>query len=716
MLLSPGNSPRHLSPSPNTNSSSSIFLPTSKKRQAHVLDEETYGDAMGYIIERDFFPDLPKLRDRLDWLVAVKTGDPMIIKDAQLKILERRGGNGTQSNYVNLLTTPFDFDKTPQVNVVVDGDGHVDSIVGSYSLDEFCRRYTSEDNDSFSKILEKVNRKKRERYGFLIEGEKVEVKLLEDIKKERVTDGEALIEKTRKYDLEDMRKTPNLFYVESGKKADNGYNYVKTPSPAPGVDESPFITWGEIEGTPLRLEQEDTPVGIGGSRGPQFSIAYPSPRDVKAHTLSREAARKTRERSKMFQKPPLPSPARGGSASPSVRTLSPAAQKFVRSMAKSSSTIDETLRASYRGASPIVFSKSREWGCRSQAALVLSCSHAALTLQCTLFECLSVYISFGRYPVPVPMLISQLLDFRSFLPEWITDGFSASTGIFSGSHNIHSWSFNSTTSFINSASLSPSSINMTALTSSSDNSVTPLTPSSNDVAPLTPSSNNSTPPAPSSSNSTTPTPSTHGGKDQFNVSKWKKRSGDKDKKSIILDVSADYEKGTRPKRFSHHDLCLTTNNFADKQKLGQGGFSGVYKGNLSGLNVAVKRVSKESKQGKNEFVSEVKIVTQKNYANLGFEVQDSIRLGVVTVLYAQRDESVCCDRDIKSSNVMLDEDFNAKLGDFRLARFGDHERGLNTTKIAGTLGYMAPECVVTGKAGKESDVYSVALEIACGSV
>ncbi|KAF9592607.1 hypothetical protein IFM89_016255 [Coptis chinensis] len=85
-------------------------------------------------------------------------------------------------------------------------------------------------------------------------------------------------EKTRKYDLEDMRKTPNLFYVESGKKADNGYNY------------------------------EDTPVGIGGSRGLQFSIAYPSPRDVKAHTLSREAARKTRERSKMFKKPPLPSP------------------------------------------------------------------------------------------------------------------------------------------------------------------------------------------------------------------------------------------------------------------------------------------------------------------------------------------------------------------------------------------------------------------------
>ncbi|KAM1051138.1 hypothetical protein ACFX13_033500 [Malus domestica] len=73
----------------------------------------------------------------------------------------------------------------------------------------------------------------------------------------------------------------------------------------------------------------------------------------KAHLLSRETARKLRERSKLFHKPPLLSPSRGGSANPSVRTLSPAAQKFVRNaMDKSSSSIDETLRASYRGSSP----------------------------------------------------------------------------------------------------------------------------------------------------------------------------------------------------------------------------------------------------------------------------------------------------------------------------------------------------------------------------
>ncbi|KAM0028562.1 putative protein kinase RLK-Pelle-L-LEC family [Helianthus debilis subsp. tardiflorus] len=74
-------------------------------------------------------------------------------------------------------------------------------------------------------------------------------------------------------------------------------------------------------------------------------------------------------------------------------------------------------------------------------------------------------------------------------------------------------------------------------------------------------------------------------------------------------------------------------------------------------------------------------------------------------------------RDIKSSNVMLDSNFNAELGDFGLAKLVDHENDAETTMVAGTIGYMAPEYVTTGKASKESDVFSfgvVALEIACG--
>lgn len=66
---------------------------------------------------------------------------------------------------------------------------------------------------------------------------------------------------------------------------------------------------------------------------------------------------------------------------------------------------------------------------------------------------------------------------------------------------------------------------------------------------------------------------------------------------------------------------------------------------------------------------------------------------------------------------MLDSNFNVKLGDFGLARLMDHELGPQTTRLAGTLGYLAPEYISTGRVSKESDVYSfrvVALEIATG--
>jgi serine/threonine protein kinase len=87
------------------------------------------------------------------------------------------------------------------------------------------------------------------------------------------------------------------------------------------------------------------------------------------------------------------------------------------------------------------------------------------------------------------------------------------------------------------------------------------------------------------------------------------------------------------------------------------------------------------------------------------------------LLYLHEEWEQCVvHRDVKSSNVMLDSNFNAKLGDFGQARLVDHGLGSQTTALAGTMGYMAPECFITSKASKESDVFSfgVVLLEACG--
>lgn len=104
---------------------------------------------------------------------------------------------------------------------------------------------------------------------------------------------------------------------------------------------------------------------------------------------------------------------------------------------------------------------------------------------------------------------------------------------------------------------------------------------------------------------------------------------------------------------------------------------------------------------------------------LTWAVRYKIASGLASALLYLHEEWEQCvvHRDIKPSNVMLDSSFNVKLGDFGLARLMDHELGPQTTGLAGTLGYMAPEYIATGRASKESDVYSygvVALEIATG--
>ncbi|BFI28068.1 hypothetical protein MPTK2_2g90100P [Marchantia polymorpha subsp. ruderalis] len=212
--------------------------------------------------------------------------------------------------------------------------------------------------------------------------------------------------------------------------------------------------------------------------------------------------------------------------------------------------------------------------------------------------------------------------------------------------------------------------------------------------------------------------------------------------------------------FSFEQLSIATDHFGEESKLGQGASGAVYRGQLrdTGQLVAVKRVNPDSSQGLKGFMAEVSIISQIRHRNivkllgwynergnlllvyelmpngsldkalfhpaspelvLPWKLRFKIISGSADALYYLHEglRQQVIHRDFKSSNIMLDQDFNAMLGDFGLARMADHSRYPATAQIAGTFGYIAPEVAGSGKFTDKTDVYAfgaVALEIACG--
>ncbi|KAJ4980919.1 hypothetical protein NE237_031756 [Protea cynaroides] len=213
------------------------------------------------------------------------------------------------------------------------------------------------------------------------------------------------------------------------------------------------------------------------------------------------------------------------------------------------------------------------------------------------------------------------------------------------------------------------------------------------------------------------------------------------------------------KLFSYNELKSATNSFHASSKLGRGGFGTVYKGILkSGTQVAVKALSTESRQGMNEFLNEIRTLTNVRHPNLvellGCCIQGNNRILVYEyvennsldqALLGPKSKTIKLDwskrsaicigtarglaflheglephivhRDIKASNILLDKDFVPKIGDFGLAKLFPENITHISTQIAGTRGYLAPEYARRGQLTKKADVYSfgiLMLEIVSG--
>ncbi|XP_022717518.1 cold-responsive protein kinase 1, partial [Durio zibethinus] len=201
------------------------------------------------------------------------------------------------------------------------------------------------------------------------------------------------------------------------------------------------------------------------------------------------------------------------------------------------------------------------------------------------------------------------------------------------------------------------------------------------------------------------------------------------------------------KFYSYKELRIATEDFSPANKIGEGGFGSVYKGRLKdGKIAAIKVLSAESRQGVREFVTEIKVISEIEHENLvklyGCCVEDKHRIlvynylennslaqtllgsGCSNIQFNWKTRSKICigiarglaflheevrpyivHRDIKASNILLDRDLTPKISDFGLAKLIPANMTHVSTRVAGTIGYLAPEYAIRGQLTRKADIY-----------
>ncbi|KAG2679745.1 hypothetical protein I3760_11G065000 [Carya illinoinensis] len=228
-----------------------------------------------------------------------------------------------------------------------------------------------------------------------------------------------------------------------------------------------------------------------------------------------------------------------------------------------------------------------------------------------------------------------------------------------------------------------------------------------------------------------------------------------------FDVDDDVSGIHNVKLYPYKELRAATADFSQTNKIGEGGFGSVYKGRLKdGKIAAIKVLSAESKQGVKEFLTEINVISEIEHENLvklyGCCVEENHRILVYNYLennslaqtlivsggsqsnmyFKWRTRTKICigiarglaflheevrphiiHRDIKASNILLDKDLTPKISDFGLAKLIPPNMTHVSTRVAGTIGYLAPEYAIKGQLTRKADIYSfgvLLLEIVSG--